>query len=121
MKSDARTYAAIQIATHSKMKRLFRIFELTKNEQRVVLIVMLILITITLVTYERRVDHHPTQVTSTIGVEPSPKLVSSVGPPISGASQKAKPMSATVSVVASEFEQFYASDWQPPSHVFRST
>ena len=37
------------------MKRLLRIFELSKNEQRVVLIVMLILITIAFVAYERRV------------------------------------------------------------------
>src|SRR4029077_2213292 len=39
-----------------KMKRLFRIFELTKNEQRVVLIVMLILLTIAFVGYQRRVN-----------------------------------------------------------------
>ena len=39
------------------MKRLFRIFELSKNEQRVVLIVILILITIAFVEYERRVHH----------------------------------------------------------------
>ena len=37
------------------MKRLFRIFELTKNEQRVVLIVMLVLVAISFVGYERRV------------------------------------------------------------------
>ena len=37
------------------MKRLLRIFELSKNEQRVVLIVMLILITIAFVGYERRI------------------------------------------------------------------
>jgi hypothetical protein len=37
------------------MKRLLRIFELSKNEQRVVLIVMLILTTIAFVGYERRV------------------------------------------------------------------
>jgi hypothetical protein len=40
------------------MKRLFRIFELSKNEQRVVLIVMFLLLTIVFVRYERRV-HHP--------------------------------------------------------------
>ena len=33
------------------MKRLFRIFELSANEQRVVLIIMLILITIAFVAY----------------------------------------------------------------------
>ena len=37
------------------MKRLFRIFELSKNEQRVVLIVMLALVVIALIGYERRV------------------------------------------------------------------
>jgi hypothetical protein len=37
------------------MKRLFRIFDLSKNEQLVVLIVMLILMTIAFVAYERRV------------------------------------------------------------------
>jgi hypothetical protein len=36
------------------MKRLFRIFELSKNEQRVVLIVMSVLITVVFVGYERR-------------------------------------------------------------------
>ena len=41
------------------MKRLFRIFELSKNEQRVVLIVILVLITIAFVEYQRRVHHSP--------------------------------------------------------------
>ena len=39
------------------MKRLFRIFELSKNEQRVVLIVMFVLLAIAFIGYERRVDH----------------------------------------------------------------
>jgi hypothetical protein len=39
------------------MKRLFRIFELSKNEQRVVLIVMFALIVFAFVGYERRVHH----------------------------------------------------------------
>jgi hypothetical protein len=38
------------------MKRLFRIFELSKSEQRVVLIVMLILIATAFVGYERRLN-----------------------------------------------------------------
>jgi len=46
------------------MKRLFRIFELTRNEQRVILIVMFVLIAIAFVRYERRVHrahvHVPT-------------------------------------------------------------
>ena len=37
------------------MKRFFTIFDLSKSEQRVVLIVMLILIAIAFVGYERRV------------------------------------------------------------------
>lgn len=40
------------------MKRLFRIFELSKNEQRVVLIIILLLIAIAFVRYQRRV-HRP--------------------------------------------------------------
>jgi len=39
------------------MKRLLQILELTKNEQRVVLIVVFVLITIAFVGYERRVSH----------------------------------------------------------------
>ncbi len=40
---------------NNSMKRLFRIFELSKNEQRVVLIVMFVLITVAFVGYERRI------------------------------------------------------------------
>jgi hypothetical protein len=54
------------------MKRLLRIFELSKNEQRVVLVVMLILIAIAFVRYERRVHHSPVQQTSTPAAKPSP-------------------------------------------------
>ncbi len=58
------------------MKRLFRIFELTKNEQRVVLIVMLILLTIAFVGYQRRVHRHPVQmITSATELKPSPSPV----------------------------------------------
>jgi len=35
------------------MKALFRIFDLSKNEQRVVLIVMFVLITVAVIGYER--------------------------------------------------------------------
>ena len=38
------------------MKGLFQIFYLSKNEQRVVLIVMLVLVAIAFVGYERRVN-----------------------------------------------------------------
>jgi hypothetical protein len=48
------------------MKGLFRIFELTKNEQRVVLIIVLVLITIAFVRYERRTYRSPLQQTSAL-------------------------------------------------------
>ena len=57
------------------MKRLFRIFELSKNEQRVVLIVMLILITIAFLGYERRVHRRPIQPSSAIESKPSPSPI----------------------------------------------
>jgi len=56
------------------MKRLFRVFELTKNEQRVVLIIMLVLVTISFVGYERRVRHLPIQPTSAAEAKPSPTV-----------------------------------------------
>jgi hypothetical protein len=54
------------------MKRFLRIFELTKNEQRVVLIVVFALVTIAFVSYERRVHDAPVQQTSPIEAKPSP-------------------------------------------------
>lgn len=54
------------------MKRLFRIFELSKNEQRVVLIVTLVLISIAFVSYERRVHRSPVQASSAAKTNPSP-------------------------------------------------
>lgn len=59
------------------MKRLLRIFELTKNEQRVILIVMLILITIAFVGYERRIHRAPVQLRSATEAKPSPSPVES--------------------------------------------
>jgi ABC-type Fe3+ transport system permease subunit len=53
------------------MKRLLRIFELSANEQRVVLIIMLILITIAFLAYERRI-HPRFQQTTTMEPKPSP-------------------------------------------------
>ena len=47
------------------MKRLFGIFELTKNEQRVVLIVIFVLLAVAFVGYERRVQHSPVQTSAT--------------------------------------------------------
>jgi hypothetical protein len=46
------------------MKRFLRIFELTKNEQRVVLIVMFILLAIGFIRYERRVHRVSVQPTT---------------------------------------------------------
>ena len=54
------------------MKRLFRIFELTENEQRVVLIVVFVLITIAFVGYQRRVHHSAVPRTSATEAKPSP-------------------------------------------------
>ncbi len=55
------------------MKGLFRIFELSKNEQRVVLIVLLVLLAVAFIGYQRRVHHPPVQQTS--GTEPKPSPV----------------------------------------------
>jgi hypothetical protein len=57
------------------MKRFFRIFELTKNEQRVVLIVMFVLITIAFVGYERRVHPYLVGRNAAEGAKPSPSPV----------------------------------------------
>ncbi len=54
------------------MKRFFRIFELSKNEQRVVLIVIFALLAITLIGYERRVQPRAVQPSSATGLKPSP-------------------------------------------------
>jgi hypothetical protein len=56
------------------MKRL-RIFELSKNEQRVVLSVMLVLITIAFVRYERRGHRPVVQPISATEPTPSPSPV----------------------------------------------
>jgi hypothetical protein len=61
------------------MKRLFRIFELSKNEQRVVLIVILILITVALLGYERRVHHPPVESALATQPNPSPTAVETNG------------------------------------------
>jgi ABC-type Fe3+ transport system permease subunit len=56
------------------MKRLLSVFELSKNEQRVVLIVVLLLVVIAIVSYERRV-HPQFQQTSATEPKPSPSVV----------------------------------------------
>jgi hypothetical protein len=57
------------------MKRLFRMFELWKNEQRVVLIVVFALLAITLIGYERRVHRSAVQPASATEPKPSPTAV----------------------------------------------
>jgi hypothetical protein len=57
------------------MKRLFRIFELSKNEQRVVLIVMFVLLALAFIGYGRRVGHFPAQRTLQEEVKSSPSPV----------------------------------------------
>jgi hypothetical protein len=54
------------------MKGLFRIFDLSKNEQRVVLIVMLVLLAVAFIAYQRRIHHSPVQQTSATEPKPSP-------------------------------------------------
>ena len=57
------------------MKGLFRIFELSKNEQRVVLFVILVLLAIAFVKYERRVHKPPVYMRSTTEPTASPTPV----------------------------------------------
>jgi hypothetical protein len=54
------------------MKGLFRIFELSKNEQRVVLTVILILVTIAFIGYERHIHRASVPPTSAIKPKTSP-------------------------------------------------
>jgi hypothetical protein len=54
------------------MNRLTRIFVLSKNEQRVVLIVILALIVGALVQYERRIHARPIQAAAAAESETSP-------------------------------------------------
>jgi hypothetical protein len=54
------------------MKRVIRIFVLSKSEQRVVLIVVLALIAGTLLRYERRANQFPVRVTTTTEPKASP-------------------------------------------------
>lgn len=59
----------------TSMKRLFRIFHLSKNEQRVVLIVMLILIAVAFIGYERRVHRVQVRALTATEVKTSPTPV----------------------------------------------
>lgn len=57
------------------MKRFFRIFELTKSEQRVVLIIIFTLVAIAFVSYERRAGHHLVETRFTAESKRSPSPV----------------------------------------------
>ena len=59
------------------MKRLFRIFELSVNEQRIVLIIMFGLLAFAFIGYERRVHHSPVASPSSIQTKPSPTAAES--------------------------------------------
>ena len=61
------------------MKRFLRIFELSKNEQRVVLIVVFALLAIAFIGYERRVHHSPVESALSTQPKPSPTAVETVG------------------------------------------
>jgi hypothetical protein len=61
------------------MKRFLTIFELSKNEQRVVLIVVFALLAIAFIGYERRVHHSPVQPASATKSKPSPTAVEAAG------------------------------------------
>jgi hypothetical protein len=53
------------------MKRLLRIFELTKNEQRVVLIVVFALVAVAFARYESRLHRFGVQTKSVAELKPS--------------------------------------------------
>ena len=59
------------------MKGLFRIFELSKNEQRVVLIVMFLLLAFAFIGYERRANRASVQQTLVMKPKPSPTALDS--------------------------------------------
>jgi hypothetical protein len=61
------------------MKRLLKILELSKNEQRIVLIAMLLLIIIAVVAYERRVHHFATELAPSTQTRPYPTAVEKAG------------------------------------------
>ena len=62
------------------MKGLFRIFELSKNEQRVVLIVMFLLLAFAFIEYERRVNRPAVQQMPTMKPKPSPTAFETENP-----------------------------------------
>lgn len=54
------------------MKGLFRVFELAKNEQRVVLVVLLLLVALAFLGYEQRTHHSALRATSRAQAQASP-------------------------------------------------
>ncbi|HEX5489738.1 MAG TPA: hypothetical protein VFX07_00610 [Candidatus Udaeobacter sp.] len=60
------------------MKSLFRIFELSANEQRVVLIIMLTFLAIALLAYELRIHHSAIKPASATQPKPSATVVQTV-------------------------------------------
>ena len=54
------------------MKRPPGIFVLSKSEQRVIVLVVLVLVIGALVHYERRANHFPVHATATATLNPSP-------------------------------------------------
>jgi hypothetical protein len=61
------------------VKRFLKIFELSKNEQRVVLLVVFALIMIAFVGYQRRVHDRPAQPTAATDARPSPTAAQDEG------------------------------------------
>ncbi len=66
---------------NARMKRLLKIFELSANEQRVVLIIMLMLITIAVIAYERRTHYSPVKSALVREPKPSPSVTKTVDDP----------------------------------------
>jgi hypothetical protein len=61
------------------MKRLFRIFELSNNEQRVVLMIVFAVLTVAFIGYERRIHYSPAQPAPVREPKPSPTAVERIG------------------------------------------
>jgi len=61
------------------MKRFLRIFELSKNEQRVVLIVVFALLAIAFIGYERRVHRSPVEPALVTEPKPSSTAMEKIG------------------------------------------
>ena len=57
------------------MKQLFKVFDLSKSEQRVVLIVMFVVLAVAFIGYERRGGHFPVRRTPPAEVKSSPSPV----------------------------------------------